>query len=589
MTFREPIRVALCLLALFLFFSMIIIPEGADAQMRVVYPRRFRLTGLVELSYRDYSITSTYARTETKSGWAAFEQRYTLGLHGYIYHPRLAVFSTSVTFRDGKIKGKAGTTGEARDINYDLLTTFLPYRPISLDIYATKIDSTIEGWTTAPYDVSSNSYGTRLRITKRRLPTMRIEYDHWDYSSGLEPKKTETDRFGFSITGTLKAIRTRYTLGGDFLDYSGPIRSYKAQYIRGDMDTVIKNGDILRTAFQYSDDEVSKLFSFDANLELKPYRRFNHSYRYYQYAEEITKTATYNMMGTWGYRFTDRLNSTASLNYSLTEWDGMRSSSYALGASLNYRRPIADLDFTSHTRLSFRKDEIKGDFKDYSLGLGLATRKLRWGRIYTIYDFDYRVYDYTYKYKTLKKAVKTLEQETTEHRLRTGVSGRGPGRAYWTVETEGNFLDSTNGDSIAKGRAEQWAQKIRHYSLTGEAVYPIRRRGTATLKAGYTTGETNEREIERYYYEGRFNYPIFRNLSFLAWWREEWWSKGWWGNGWDGIEGRGYGMKTRDYQLDLYYTWRRLSLSLEYSVSKIGEGSITTEFKHLYMKLRRPF
>jgi len=145
------------------------------------YLKKFRLTGLVELSYRDYSVSSTYRGRKSESGLSSFEQRYKLGLQGYVYHPKLVTFSTSVTFRKEKTDfDSGGGERDAKDINYNFSATFLATRPVSMDVYGSRTDSTIEG--VAPYDITSNYYGTRLYFRHRKYPSVRLEYNHWDYT-----------------------------------------------------------------------------------------------------------------------------------------------------------------------------------------------------------------------------------------------------------------------------------------------------------------------------------------------------------------------------------------------------------------------
>jgi len=146
------------------------------------YLKKFRLTGLVELTYRDYSASSTYRGRKAESGWTSFEQRYKLGLQGYVYHPKLMNFKTTVTFRKEKTDTDFGGERDAKDINYDFLATFLATTPVSMDVYGSRTDSTIEGAGTATYDSTSNIYGARLYFRHRKYPSVRLEYNHWDYT-----------------------------------------------------------------------------------------------------------------------------------------------------------------------------------------------------------------------------------------------------------------------------------------------------------------------------------------------------------------------------------------------------------------------
>ena len=258
-------------------------------------------------------------------------------------------------------------------------------------------------------------------------------------------------------------------------------------------------------------------------------------------------------------------------------------------------------DFSSYYKFSLSKEERYGDYNymNHSLGMGLSTRKFRWGKVYANYDISISKFDYTYSVTEydyffdsesdeLEKI--SAEGDSTEHRIRMGINGKGPGRVYWNIETEARIYDSDIEDhgTVFWVGDEQWAEKIRHYTFSGDIGYPVGRRGLVTLKARYTTGQTNSEDVERYNYEVHLNYRILRNLNFLAWWREDFRNNGWWA-GMPVNIGREYGWKTREYQIELHYVIRRITFSAEYNFYRVEEGSSTSDNKRLLLRLRRPF
>ena len=118
--------------------------------------------------------------------YSTFEQRYKLGLKGYVYHPKLVSFSTSVTFRKEDADWESGGHSDADDIAYDFSASILPMNPVSLDVFALRSDSTIEGSGTAPASITTNYYGARFRFTKRNFPLITVEYSHLDYTTERE-------------------------------------------------------------------------------------------------------------------------------------------------------------------------------------------------------------------------------------------------------------------------------------------------------------------------------------------------------------------------------------------------------------------
>ena len=602
-----------------LLFFILLLPEKPEAQMTAApyaYSKRFRFTGLVELTYRDYSVSSTYYGRKSESGWTSFEQRYKLGLQGYVYHPKFLTFSTSVTFRKEKTDGESGDARDARDINYDLSASLLSTTPVSLDVYGSRTDSTIEGAGAAPYNFISNFYGARLYFRNRKYPSVRLEYNHWDYTIDREKgfrvmddyldghglivekkrvkEKTVIDMFSLNVNGFLKAINTRYNVTGDLSAYTSPFRSYNGKNLAANTYTVIKEENTLYNSLQYTDIDYTKLTRFGTNLRLFPIGRLHHSYEYEYLTSETEreKTDSHTFSNNLRYRFSRLIFGTAQFRYRFGNRDGAREDSYDINMGLNYGRPIGDFDFTSYYKFNLSKEERGGEFKymENSLGVGLSTRKFIWGKIYSNYDFSLRKFDFSSSFKESDMA--SEKAQSMEHRVRAGINGRGPGRAYWNIEAEARIFDSKLNDHSSGFwfGEEDWAEKIRHYTLSGDIGYPVGRKGVATVRAGYTTGSTNSEHVERYYCEGRLNYRLLRNLNLLAWWREEFRNKGWWaGSPIVESKRREFGWKTREYKMELYYLLHRTKLSLEYNAYRSEEGPLSSEYKRFYVRLSRPF
>ena len=580
------------------------------------YIKKFRFTGLVELAYRDYSVSSTYYGRKAESGWTSFEQRYKLGIQGYVYHPKLLTFLTSVTFRKEKTDRESGDEYNAKDINYDLSAFFLATTPVSLDVYGSRTDSTIEGLGNAPYNITSNFYGARLYFRHRKYPPVRLEYNHWDYTIEREKgfrvmddvggglivakervkEKTAIDRFSLNVNGFLKAINTSYNLSGDLSDYTSPFRNYMGKNLATTTYTVIRKENMLSTYFNYSDIDIFKLARFATNARLFPIGRLHHSYEYEYLTSETEreKTDSHTVSNYLRYKFSRLIFGTAQLRYRFGKRDGVTEDSYDINIGLYYGKPVRDFDFTSYYKFNLSNEERHGEymFMENSLGIGLSTRKFMWGEIYSNYDISLMKFDSS-SFKESEDSDRLSEKaHSLEHKIRAGINGKGPGRAYWNIEADARIFDSESKDHRSGFwlGEEQWAEKIRHYTISGDIGYPIGRRGIATVRAGYTTGSTNSEPVERYYYEGRLNYRILRNLNLLAWWREEFRNKGWWaGSSTNDINAREFGWKTREYEMEIYYSIYRMKLSLEYNAYWLEEGPVTSEYKRLYVKLSRPF
>jgi len=388
-----------------------------------------------------------------------------------------------------------------------------------------------------------------------------------------------------------------------FFDYSSPSRTYEGKNLIATTYTTIKKENWLSTSLQYSDIDTYKRTMLTADLRLAPIGRLYHTYqyRYENYETEDEKRETQTVGNHLLYRFKRMIFAYVRWNYTFGERDGEREESYDINTGVNFNSPIKNFDFSSYYKFSLSKEERYRDnnFMNHSFGIGLSTRKFRWGKVYANYDLSISKYDYTYSAREydyyFDSEFDELEQmsaegDSTEHRLRIGINGKGPGRAYWNVETEGRMYDSNMEDhgAVYWVGDEQWAEKIRHYTVAVDIGYPVGRRGLATLRGRYTTGQTNSEDVERYNYEVHFNYRILRNLKFLAWWREDYRNEGWWAGRPVNTQ-RAYGWKTREYQIELNYVIRRITFTAEYNVYRVEEGHSTSDQKRLLLRLRRPF
>lgn len=398
------------------------------------------------------------------------------------------------------------------------------------------------------------------------------------------------------MNGFLKTINTLYNVTGYLSDYSSPFSKYKGKNLTANTHTVIRKENTVSTAFNYTDIDFYKLTRFGTSARLSPIGRLHHSYGYEYLTSETEreKTDSHTFSNYLRYRFSRLIFGSAQLRYRFGKRNGAREDSYDIGAGLNYGRPVKDFDFTSYYRFNLSREERRGEynFMGNSLGVGLSTRKFMWGKIYSNYDISHRKIDFS-SFNEPEDSDRSPEKaDSLQHRIRAGINGRGPGRAYWNMEAEARIFDadfSGHRGGFWLGE-EDWAEEIRHYTLSGDIGYPVGRRGVATARAGYTTGTTNSEPVEKYYYEGRLNYRLLRNLNLLAWWREEWRNKGWWA-GRPILESRirEFGWKTREYQFELHYVIYRTTISLEYNVYWSEQGPLTSEYKRLYVKLSRPF
>jgi len=585
-----------------------------EAQMRVEYPNRFKLYGLIELTYRNFEIETKSGGTSYKRGNQTLQQSYQLGIEGYIYHPRLAVFNATIGYHKTKwVPNQGNYDVESKNIQYDIKTSLLPYRPIALDLYARKIDYT-DDWTQPDIfvDTSSLLYGARLRMNLKRLPSMRLEYYHWEYEliRNITTQDIETlkeDRYTFDIRGRLNFWNTRYLGLINYSDRSRRDWNDSVLNARLSLASTVTSKMLLYNAFSYSKSDSSKMFGLASSLYFVPTQRLNHQYGYEYFdaankfegsveqgiESKTMKTTTDSVYGTWGYRLTERLTTSASLRFTKNKENGTKWDTEGLSFSIAYGKPIARLNLSSYYRLFLRRDERRGDFDEHHIELNMTTTRFRLGIVYANYSFLYL--DETMKYQPigdefsfeepselLKKTSKTFT-----HLLRAGVRGRLPGkargRAYWNLEAE-YFHSDTNGQRPARLTdefgfteivTEDFERKIRNFTLTADLSYPFRRGITVNFKTGFITGKSDSLTRTVYYYESSLNYPISRRLSCRAFWRQIWTQV-------DTSPDR----EESDLQLMANYVMGRTFISFEGRLRRISDNGDRLD-RTLYLKLRR--
>jgi len=597
--------------------------------MQVKYPTRFRLSGLIELSYQNYYIeTSSRGSTRDRSQ-NTFRQYYKAGVEGYIIHPRLAVFNASISYNHTIFAPEYADNVTAKDIGYDIYTTFLPYRPVAVDLYARKIDYSYN-LTGEPLDTTSNLYGARLRMHKRNWPSIRLEYYHWDYQilrSNRENIKdtVQEDRYTLDVRGRIVFLATRYQVFVDYLSLSRPSFDDDILSARISTATIIKRDINWFNWLSYLTSDFYNYFTFSSNLYFPPGKRFQHNYLYeYQQSEnefrslpelglasESTELKTHNISGSWSYRFSERLTGSLSLRYikndeisrigtdeKRNKWD-----TEGISASLGYGRPISWVKFSSYYRFFLRKDERRGDFYEHIVELNSSTSRFRWGIVYAMYTLHY--IDETQKYLPIGSEDDFFEEEGEEDKFLkrtaktftnsfiTGVRGRIPGstmgRAYWNVEAE-YFQSDTEGKKPVRfteeeeedfgfgdseEKEENYELHVKLFSLTGDISYPFRRGIVGNFRTNYSSGESNGKSRSIYYYEGRLSYPISRRAGIMAWWRQTWTQ----------LEGSS-DREEKFLQLEAEYKLGKTFLTFEGRMRKVTDQGERLD-RILYLRVRR--
>lgn len=578
--------VVICSFLLSIFSLILFLPSEGNAQF---YP--YRITGLIELEYFDYSTILTSNGVKTESSSSGFMQHYVLGIVGYIKTPKLVTYSVNVGFRNSAITNTGSgedTQIHERDIDYSLSMNFLSERPVSLDVYASRSTGTLTDG--GSFDTSTNTYGLALKVSlkdilKKKgrdgggeglvgdLPLVIFRYDHYDFNFENILGRSSTDIYSLDMRGSVRPINTRYLLGYEIVDFSNPGSSEETQTLRSNTNTAFKGNKYLSTSFLYTSGDNTKVMLAIADLSLNPVGRFSqdYSYQYYGYETGTSRSDSHDFTAGWSYLFSNRFHSRAGAYYSLTTTDGESEDTYGSTATLTYNTPVKDFDFSSDYNFSYRHTSQLGELMENVFDLGLKTRKLSWGMISANYGFTYEM---------VSSEINSMENVFT-----VGIQGNVPRRAYWIVQ--GSYVNSTSslGTAAPPAGIESLTTAVTtgtgetsYYVLIAEAGYPLGKKGGIYFQSSYTNGTADSAPIKTLYYEARLNYRLLRNLSLFARWRQE-----------SERSENFFNTRVTEYEGRLYYRLRRLYLSVEYtSWRTIDPGPTTTEVRTIFLRLTRP-
>lgn len=626
------------LLFVYIIFLILFIPVNSFAQMGIKYPKKFTFTGLIELSYKTFSIESSRKNTKSvESTTKIFGQFYKLTLGGYVYDPRLLVFSAGVMYRLDKFTYESSSSEEQKlkDKGYSVTATFLPYRPVSLGAYMSKVKSKLEA--DLPLDYETSSYGMNLKISGRKIPLILLDYDHWEYivkkrvlkkykisdeedwydwddwddwedwdewddGSGMPVFKTkvvtvtekrQSDRYTIKISDNIRKLNTRYNFQLEFLEYSSPLRKYDAYYIKTNTVTTIKKKNIIYTSFMYSNLDIYDMLRFNSSFKVAPigYLEHTYSYEFFSYKGEPVFTKKkeedlyYHKVGAFlNYRFTKRLRAKADLYYRFGERDGNKEDAYSAG--LMYDRPVNIFQFLLEGDYTYKNMSTRGILTQYDFSLDISTNRLRWSRLYAGYKFS----DYTLEQPRAE------DLKSTIHRFVLGISDKGAYRLYWNIEGEVTITKSVGRRPLERipyippefqtpedgeiAKPKILPLEVTSYLIRGDLRYPINKRGFITLSSRYLTGSGDSLKIKRFYYLCGINYNLINSLMISVIWKNEDESL---------KQGVSIDRKIQDLDIRASYLWRKLYFSIEYSIYKTTENDREYTSKTMFMRVRRHF
>jgi len=161
------------------------------------------------------------ANIQTKATNQKFRERLTVETNGWIYHPNLMEFLLSFepewqqeTFHQSQsaIGADQSYRRNASVLAFDVGTTLLKHKPLSLNIFANRKTGEIDFTNAQDSDIERETYGTRLNFTNATLP-VSIAWIHRKFDqTGFYQSEEERDEAQVRIQHNAKRSATQLNM-----------------------------------------------------------------------------------------------------------------------------------------------------------------------------------------------------------------------------------------------------------------------------------------------------------------------------------------------------------------------------------------
>ncbi len=327
-----------------------------------VYARRYFLIerpklGL-EFSYEFEKDERTGSDIERKDTSMTFSGKLDIETRGWVYHPALVTYSLSLSPEWEQIYTKPDR-GDKRTsknffLGYSAKFTFLQYKPYTLSVFASEHRTTFNSNFAARSKRKSNSYGAKLLLKYRILPTT-LRYRHRKSTqSGFFSTDTERDNI-------LLHMRHDKYLGDTDLNVS---YTDSSQTTLGRTISIFQHRVNLRNISNLTRDESITL---------------NSNLIYINTKSDFTKIVGYNVSEKLNWRHRKNLSTNYSFRYETSDFKETSRKSEGLGFGLSYL-PYKNLSTLINARGS-SSQFTGGKTTIYGAGLNVNYGKeIPWGR-----------------------------------------------------------------------------------------------------------------------------------------------------------------------------------------------------------------
>ncbi len=252
-TINRHVRNRVCVM----LFLIVIIPliSGEAYALRNLYIQRPQLAFNLSFEYdKDIRIISSQKSEDSAS---RFREGVEISTSGWVYHPALLVYSFTYTPEWEQSNTTSLSDEDSFFQGFSADMTFLQFKPYTLNLYARRNRSRIRSNFAETSRLNSDTYGARLSLKYKLLPTV-LSYSHLE-SDQTGFYNTDTNQDRYNLVMSHRRQRGAITLSAFYSDLSQQINNVlldnevKHVDVRNNITFFEKNNMTLDSSFTYED------------------------------------------------------------------------------------------------------------------------------------------------------------------------------------------------------------------------------------------------------------------------------------------------------------------------------------------------
>ncbi|MEW6109616.1 MAG: hypothetical protein AB1632_10685 [Nitrospirota bacterium] len=606
----------------FIIFALllVLIPAVVSAQgitaldtVRWEQGQRYKFYGGVEFSYRNYTEERNGVTTRDET---AFMQRYSLGLSGYIWRPKLIIFSSDVSFMIYNQDPK----NDSRNINFGFNSVVFPRTRFPLILFASRSTTTFDGYLGSGNDTTSTNFGARWGYTTLTNKKLILSYAHSTYDikgDGSGDSTTVLDTFivDFQSAPYLdrRKLYSNYrnnrnlnlnNYNNNYNNYNNNGNSgnnannnsnnndarkkikldlglgitwgltYEFQNYKTDDSMTSTDGEKSHRLRLHASRDIWRLFSAYSELVLYKQEDVKNMYltinlkrqteRFYSYNnynfssldDGKIKSTRHDIRTQNTYWHTKNLTFTAGASYNRYKQEGSDTSeNYDMNLGVNYVKYFPSHVMQVYANTAFSPSSSTED--SYSAGYGIRFESLP--KIYK---------SFTYKYSGAYTGTYDSKGDIT-NKIELDADAIRNFKRFTLISSAGldYYMNSNEGSSESSGFT---------FNIQTNLYTRLTNYSTLSIKAQYILGRTSNASSHSLLLEERLNFILYRNLDLSVSALQRM-------NSSDGSDYKYYEVLT-----SLNYRLRKVYLHGEFNISNEDDNGTKIKKRTIYLRLTRP-